>query len=186
MTDSFLERSATRIWLKAVRETGQRLLDLNRLMIELFEDLRQPGAPDRKRARLRNDTSDSLRATEHFHMVAVKKSMEGAERLRTAEPTMSVAVSQYIEALPGARKLRNMREHDWEHMAGAGHHQKEFVHDTTDSEGNVVHRIDATSTRIGPDGYWIGGRHRVETAIASAQTLLEVLLASDERPALLP
>jgi len=108
-------------------------------------------------------------------MVAVKKSLEAAEQLKPVMPSVALAIDAYVGALAGARKLRNMREHDWEHMAGKGHRQKEFVQDTKDDDGNVRYRMDATSTRIGPDGYWIGGRHRVETAMECAEKLLSAL-----------
>jgi hypothetical protein len=145
---------------------------MHRLLVVLFADLRHPEPQDPGRQLLMADTSDSLRATEHFHLVAVKKSLESAQELATATPALQSALDAYEASVPEARKLRNMREHDWEHMAGRGHHQNEFVRDTAEVQGIIKSRMDGTATRVDSNGYWLGGRHRVETAIEAAQSFL--------------
>lgn len=155
----FLVEANSRQWLDAVLMQGERC-------VAAVNTLR--GADRSEQLR---HASNLMRIEEHFFVIALGKVMEWVAELATQRVEFRPAIARYLEQMPHARDVRNMREHDIEYFKGKGQRQRRFVHQHTDSDGQVLAQADGSSTVVFGDQYLIGGRLDLNAVVRISQEL---------------
>jgi len=113
-----------------------------------------------------------MRVEEHFFVIALGKAMDWLSELKQLKPATAPRIDAFLQSLPHAVDVRNMREHDIEYFKGKGRNQERFMHSHTDSTGQVLGEADASSTAVYGDEYMIGGRLNVRRTIELCEALM--------------
>lgn len=148
-------------WLKAVIGQGNRVLSASARSRAGFEQPRELSFEDSRQWAC---------TEEHFLVIAIGKSMDWVNELKSHDSGLQQPIDDYLRKIPTARDVRNMHEHDTEYFRGKGRKQSSFHQNVL---GRPDMSADATATIIlGPD-YLIGGRLNVREAMIAAEELLE-------------
>lgn len=143
INDSFLK------WLKSVISIGNSLISMS------------------------NSLDRGLTSTyEHYFVIAVGKSLEWGNEYKTYNKEKFQIFNQYKLALPEAKLVRNMREHDVSYLKGEGHKQNKFIKSIKINDSSMNASVDGTSTIICDEGYLISGRLNVQKTIQEAEKTL--------------
>jgi len=159
----FLTEANSRQWLDAVLMQGQRC-------VTAVNALRGAGCIEQSR-----HASNMMRIEEHFFVIALGKAMEWLAELAKQRDEFRPAIEAYLAQMPHARDVRNMREHDIAYFKGTGNRQPYFVHEHTDSDGQVLALADGSSTAVFGEQYLIGGRLDLNIVVRISQELRRAL-----------
>ena len=155
----FLTQANSRQWLDAVVMQGERC-------VTAVSALRSSGCIEQLR-----HASNMMRVEEHFFIIALGKAMEWLAELAIQRDEFRPAIEGYLAEMPHARDVRNMREHDIAYFKGEGNRQSRFVHQHTDSDGQVLASADGSSTVVFGEQYLIGGRLDLNAVVRISQEL---------------
>lgn len=174
MDQWYIEFTA-RLWLKGIVMQGNRLLELSNYESSMYFDFMNTD-----KDKLKN-LHDFTKVEEHFFVIAVGKAMDWLREFQDNDHRQE-NIQEFLDAIPHARNIRNMREHDDAYLKGEGRKQNLFHHEFELHEGKFTGSADATSTIVINDNYMIGGRLDVVRTIKAADKLCQFLAENITRP----
>lgn len=154
-----------RLWVWSIMFQGDRLLNAQ-------DVLNSPHALGSAGMQQFREQMDRRLMEEQFFLDAVGKALRWIKVAKRQDLSLSEAVDRFLQQLPEAGEVRNMREHDDEYLEGNGNKQADFVKTTTVGGQQISATVDASSTIVWDGNYLIGGRLNVQNAIDAAHALL--------------
>ena len=160
--DEWYFLNSSKIWLRGIVHQGRRLLENQQRMQSAMQAITGENLIWRQDFPVYND----LRIVEeHLFAVSVSKAIDWLKEVRKFRKDLVVDIDSFLQELPEAKDLRNMREHDIDYFKGKGKAQDRFVKNMPDAT------IDGSASYSDNNGYFIGGRLNVQHAIDAAQKL---------------
>lgn len=171
--DRWLALNTAKLWLRGIIVQGERVLAVQ---VRIEQQATSAEFSQTMQEQIRS-VQNRIRAMqervieEHFFVISVNKTINWLKEVSKLEPLLQANVERFLDQVPSAKEVRNMREHDIEYFKGEGFRQEEFQKTIDVNQQEDAGRIDATATIICNEGYLIGGRLNVEQAMAAAQEL---------------
>lgn len=146
----------SKIWTKSILYEGEEILNLDDQMTKLWDIL---DSDPKKIGEEIRELRDNQRIREYFFVISLNKARDWIDEGSKYDNSMIDWLKRIDKELPYVKEIRNMREHEIEYYRQKGRKQNKFF----SSKGN--HETDATSSFCNEEGYFIGGRIKVQKAI---------------------
>ena len=162
--DDWLALDCARLWVRSIVFQGDRLLHAHNSL----NSSPVVGSAGLQKFR---EQMDRRLMEEQFFLDAVGKALRWVKVAKMRKPSLGQDVDRFLQQLPEAGDVRNMREHDDAYFQGHGNKQAKFVKTAPIGKQQISVTVDASSTIVWDGDYLIGGRLNVQKAIEAARAL---------------
>jgi hypothetical protein len=125
-----------------------------------------------------------LSAEEHYFVISINHARNWLELLFKSELQVKEFSTDFMKATKDAKEVRDMMEHQDEYIRGGGKFPDKYKRKLSTATGHAI-EVEANSSFLNPEEYWIGGKLDVKAIIESARILdnrlSELLDMIDER-----
>lgn len=154
--------NSAKIWLLGITHQGCRLLENQKQQQDAMQSITSEIVMNSQQLLLLND----LRIVEeHLFITSVSKAIDWLVEVQKIKPELKLDIDIFLQSLPEAKDLRNMREHDIDYSKGQGRAQGRYVK----TLGNI--KIAGSASMSYKNNYLVGGRLNVQRTMKAAQKL---------------